>query len=89
MSCFARERMTEQVDGYDDVGFSRQIMPLFREEDRAQMVFAFDLWAYDDVKENAEAILERLEDGTMPCDAPWQTESIASFRRWIDGGCRP
>ncbi|HEX9134585.1 MAG TPA: hypothetical protein VF844_20030 [Ktedonobacteraceae bacterium] len=29
--------------------FARDIRPLFRESDRESMVFAFDLWDYNDV----------------------------------------
>ena len=50
------------------------------------MRFAFDLWAYDDVAAQADAILQRLEDGTMPCDGAWPAERVAVFRRWIEAG---
>jgi hypothetical protein len=69
--------------------FERDICPLFREEDRVEMEYMFDLWAYDEVKEAAESILDRLEDGTMPCDYPWDEKQIAKFRAWIDTGCQP
>src|SRR5436305_15301647 len=46
--------------------FARDIRPLFREDDRESMEFAFDLWNYQDVCEHAEDILERLTDGSMP-----------------------
>jgi hypothetical protein len=41
------------------------------------------------VKENSDAILERLEEGDMPCDGEWPEEQIALFRSWIDGGTAP
>lgn len=66
--------------------FDTDIRPLFREFDRQQMEFAFDLWDYEDVKEHAPDILERLEDGDMPCDDPWPEERIQMFRSWIDEG---
>jgi hypothetical protein len=50
------------------------------------MEFALDLWNYHDVCTNAEDILERLSDGTMPCDEEWPEEQIAQFRRWIEAG---
>jgi hypothetical protein len=50
------------------------------------MRFAFDLWSYADVTTHAEAILERLEAGSMPCDGAWPAEQVAVFRRWIDSG---
>jgi hypothetical protein len=50
------------------------------------MRFAFDLWSLDDVSTHADAILGRLEAGTMPCDGAWPAEQVAVFRRWIDAG---
>lgn len=66
--------------------FKQDIQPLFREEDRDSMEFLFDLWDYKDVCAHATIILERLEDGSMPCDGEWPEEQISLFRRWIDGG---
>jgi hypothetical protein len=68
------------------MSFSNDIRPLFREQDRDEMEWAFDLWSYDDVKANAEAIFARLQEGDMPCDAPWPAENVAAFRAWIDAG---
>jgi len=50
------------------------------------MSFAFDLSSYDDVRENAEDIYERVADGTMPCDRAWPAERIQLVRSWIDAG---
>ena len=50
------------------------------------MAFAFDLWSYADVSEHAEAILERLQNGSMPCDGAWPGDRIAVFQRWIEDG---
>lgn len=66
--------------------FEKDIKPLFREFDREQMEYSFDLWKYDDVKENADAIVERLEEGDMPCDEPWPQEQIDLFKGWVDEG---
>ena len=66
--------------------FEEDIKPLFREGDRNAMRFAFDLWSLDDVSTHADAILDRLEAGTMPCDGAWPAERVAVFRRWIDAG---
>ena len=71
------------------VGFEDAIRPLFSDRDRYEMDFVFDLWSYDDVKAHARGILERLVDGTMPCDDPWPDERIALLRAWLDGGCAP
>lgn len=75
--------------GGSGLSFARDIRPLFRDGDREAMEFAFDLHAYEDVQENADAILERLEDGSMPCDGEWPDEQVALFRAWIDGGAAP
>jgi hypothetical protein len=74
----------EMEDG--PTGFEQDIKPLFREGDREAMRFAFDLWSLDDVSTHADAILDRLEAGTMPCDGAWPAGRVAVFRRWIDAG---
>jgi hypothetical protein len=66
--------------------FARDIQPLFRESDRASMEFAFDLWNYQDVRTHAQDILERLKEGTMPCDGEWPEEQVAQFRDWVEAG---
>ena len=66
--------------------FERDIGPLFRDEDVDAMEFAFDLRSYDDVRENAEDIHERLADGSMPCDGEWTAADVERFRAWIDAG---
>jgi hypothetical protein len=68
------------------VTYEQDIRPLFRDRDIRSMSFAFDLSSYDDLRQNAEAIYERLADGTMPCDGAWPSEDVARFRRWIDDG---
>ncbi len=70
----------------DAVTFATDIKPLFRESDRAAMKRAFDLWSYDDVRANAEAIATRLRAGTMPCDGPWPADRVALFDRWVAEG---
>lgn len=73
------------------LSFEEDIDPLFREKDIEEMkdVAGFDLSDYDDVRENAEPIYVRLDDGTMPCDGPWPEEDVETFRRWIDQGKQP
>jgi hypothetical protein len=70
----------------DAISFEEHIRPLFREIDRESMEFMFDLWSRDEVAENSDAILERLRDGTMPCDGAWPDEQIQLFQSWIDAG---
>jgi hypothetical protein len=71
------------------VGFEADIRVLFRPEDVDEMSWAFDLSSYEDVKANAERIYEKLADGSMPCDAPWDDEQVQGFRAWIDAGSPP
>jgi hypothetical protein len=68
------------------VSFERDVKPLFREQDRRSMQSFFDLWSYDDVRDNADAILDRVSDGSMPCDGEWPQEQVDLFQRWIDAG---
>jgi hypothetical protein len=68
------------------ISFEQQIKPLFREGDRQSMKWAFDLWSHDDVARNSDAILERLRNGTMPCDGAWPDEQIALFEGWVEAG---
>lgn len=68
------------------VSFAEDIRPLFRADDREAMDFAFDLWNVDDVRSNADAILERLQDGSMPCDGEWSSDEIELFSRWVATG---
>jgi hypothetical protein len=70
----------------DGLSFDHDVKPLFRERDRGSMLATFDLWQRDDVAENADAILERLEDGSMPCDGAWPAERVDVFRRWVNAG---
>ena len=72
--------------GSELISFEQHIRPLFREQDRESMEFAFDLWSHDDVAQNSDAILERLRNGTMPCDGAWPDEQISTFQDWIDAG---
>ncbi len=75
------------MPGSDEpIGFEQHIKPLFRERDRDSMRFSFDLWSLEDVSTHADAILQRLDAGTMPCDGAWPAERVAVFRRWNDAG---
>jgi CDGSH-type Zn-finger protein len=70
----------------EPVEFAKHVKALFRKRDRQSMQFAFDLWSYADVSKHAEAILERLRNGSMPCDGAWPQERVAVFARWIASG---
>ena len=73
----------------ETVSFATHIKPLFREHDRKSMAFAFDLWSQADVQAHAAGILERLQNGTMPCDGAWPPEKIEVFKRWTESGFQP
>ena len=50
------------------------------------MSTAFDLSSYENVRANADAIYERLAEGSMPCDGGWPDEQVQRFRTWMDAG---
>jgi len=64
--------------------FDTDIKPLFRERDRESMLSQFDLWSQDDVSKHADAILDVLEAGTMPCDGAWPQAQVDLFRSWAE-----
>jgi hypothetical protein len=66
--------------------FERDIRPLFTERDRAAMRWSFDLWETASVRQHADAILEQVAAGRMPCDVAWPAERVALFRRWVQAG---
>jgi hypothetical protein len=66
--------------------FEHDIRSLFRHRDTESMSFAFDLSSYDDVRDHAQGIYERVADGSMPCDGAWPAEKVSRFRAWIDAG---
>ena len=70
----------------EPVSFKTDVKPLFRERDRESMLAAFDLWSYDDVVQHADAILDQVQAGTMPCDSAWPKAQVELFRRWAEGG---
>jgi hypothetical protein len=66
--------------------FETDVKGLFRPKDVRAMQFAFDLSKYEDVKGNAEGILQMVSDGSMPCDGAWPPEQVELFRSWLEGG---
>lgn len=73
----------------EKVEFEKHIKGLFRDRDRTSMKFAFDLASYADVSTHADAILERVRNGTMPCDGAWPQERVEVFARWVASGKLP
>jgi hypothetical protein len=70
----------------EPISFEHEIKPLFRPRDHGAMRSSFDLWSYDDVSANADAIYQAVEEGSMPCDGAWPAESVELLKRWIDAG---
>ena len=68
------------------LSFERDIKPLFRTKDRDSMMQAFDLFDYDDVVENADAIVGSLRAGQMPCDGAWPAGQVDTLQQWVDQG---
>jgi hypothetical protein len=50
------------------------------------MRWSFDLGEVASVRQHAEAILDQVAAGRMPCDGPWSAERVALFRRWVQAG---
>ena len=76
------------------VSFDKDIKPLISEADRDHMLFMFDLWSYNDVKDNADDIYDSVSNERMPPpppqgDGPWSKDKVDLFKQWMDGGCQP
>ena len=73
------------------LSFAQDIRPFFRETDVEEMmdVAGFDLSRYEDVRDRAQDIYERLDEGSMPCDGAWPADQVARFKQWMDDGMAP
>ncbi len=77
------------------VSFAADIRPLFRDIDVQHMAWFCDLSKYDDVRNNADDILDRLTKmgrRQMPpasAGGPWSQGQIELFRQWKNSGCAP
>jgi len=71
------------------ISFATDIRPKFRDRDIKSMAGHFDLSSYDDVREHADSILERLAAGEMPCDGAWPAADVDTFRQWVTNGMQP
>lgn len=69
-----------------DLSYEKDIKPLFRDKDQQAMSSKFNLWSYDDVNTYADAILDKLRAGAMPCDGAWPADRVDLFQRWIEAG---
>lgn len=70
----------------EDLNFEEHIEPLFSQRDQEAMLVMFDLWKADDVRAHADAILEQVESGRMPCYGRWSEDHVQTFRRWMQSG---
>lgn len=68
--------------------FELHILPMFRLIDREHMIFAFDLFEYDQVVAHAEQIADRAAVDMPPVagGGPWPDEWVQLFRRWMATG---
>jgi hypothetical protein len=73
------------------ISFAQHIRPLFRDTPDVDSMkdYGLDLSSYDEVKAQAAKILETLEGGSMPCDAPWPEVQVKLFKSWMDEGMAP
>ncbi len=73
------------------LSFAQAIRPLFRDKDikTMQQIGKFNLSEYEDVRNRASDIYNRLSDGSMPCDGAWPKENVAKFKQWMDDGMAP
>lgn len=69
--------------------YESDIRPLFRPKDQLAMLFMFDLYRYEDVKENFEEIYQRIEAKTvyglatgMPVDVTWPRSQLQVLKDW-------
>lgn len=90
VATFGRMEILEKEDG-DKISFEIDIKNLFRDKDRSSMLAfgPFDLWKYEDVRDNADDILSEVKQGTMPCDEKWSSEKVEKFEKWIADGMNP
>jgi hypothetical protein len=87
-----RERQpSPEPTGQAPLSFATNIKVLFRDEDRSSMLKfgPFDLYRYEDVRDQAENILGRVAIGDMPCDESWPPDRVATFQQWIEDGKQP
>ncbi|HEY3824678.1 MAG TPA: hypothetical protein VGL82_08970 [Bryobacteraceae bacterium] len=71
------------------LSFAKDIKPLFNAVDQDHMLNQqgmFDLWDYNDVKTNADQILNAVKAGKMPPKrdgGPWPKDKVQKFQDWI------
>jgi hypothetical protein len=81
-----------ETGALDELTYSHDIRPLFRNRDIACMVPRGKL--LNDViwmctPANAQHVLNAVSAGRMPPDAAWPPDKVALLKRWIDQGLKP
>jgi hypothetical protein len=76
------------VDCDASITFYPTIHDLFRPYDQQNMLFMFDLWKYEDVKANADAIYTSVSTKSMPLDVAgkWTASQLSTFQTWQNCG---
>ena len=69
--------------------FAADIAPLWRRTTSSRCSSPSTCASYEDVREHAEDIWERLDDGSMPCDEEGFAGAGRAVSAWIDGGTAP
>ena len=63
----------------ESLSFATDIKPMFREKDRREMEFMFDLWDYQDVCDNANEILGELRGAPCPAMVRGRKRTLNCF----------
>jgi twitching motility protein PilT len=71
------------------LSFQEDVKLLFRQPDRGRMLWAFDLWDVQSVREHSADIMRRLEQKDLPFESGYPQEHVALFRKWIEEGMAP
>jgi hypothetical protein len=72
------------------LSFGADIRPLFREGDIKCMKpggVHLDDPTWMCVPANAHNVYGAVSSGKMPPDAPWTTDRVSLFKKWMDAGC--
>jgi hypothetical protein len=71
------------------LSFATDIRPLFRDEDISCMDGSgvhLDDFAWMSVPANAQSVYASVSTGSMPPDAPWPSDHVSLFKKWMDAG---
>ena len=85
---------SQQYSAGGCISYATDIRPKFTTEDVDHMKdFGIDLSDYATVRDNADLILNRLQDQDNPMPpapgGPWTPDWIQCFQQWMAGGKQP